>query len=148
VTLAKGLANGIPIGATITRDNIAKSFGKGDHGSTFGGNPVACKAANFTVDYIIKRGLINNAALQGSYLLQKLHSIKSKYIKEIRGKGLMVGMEIKKNAEKIQKKCMDKGLLVNLTAEKVLRFLPPLTISRDAINDALEILDEVIKNED
>lgn len=148
VTLAKGLGNGIPIGVTIAKDEITKSLGKGDHGSTFGGNPVACCAANFTIDCIIKNRLIHNAAVQGNYLNQKLHSIKSKHIKEIRGKGLMIGMEMGKNADKIQKKCMDKGLLVNLTAEKVLRFLPPLTISRKIIEDASEILKDVIENED
>ncbi|MDP3765864.1 MAG: acetylornithine transaminase [Nanoarchaeota archaeon] len=148
VTLAKGLANGIPIGVTISKENIAKSFAKNDHGSTFGGNPVACKAANFTVDYIIKNKLVDNAAVQGKYLMQKLNTIKSKSIKEIRGKGLMLGMEMKKNASKIQKNCLDKGLLVNLTAEKVLRFLPPLTINRKIIDAAVEILMEVTKNED
>ena len=147
VTLAKGLANGIPIGATIAKENIAKSFVKNDHGSTFGGNPVACKAANFTVDYIIKNKLVDNAAVQGKYLMQKLNTIKSKNIKEVRGKGLMLGMEMKKNASKIQKKCLHKGLLVNLTAEKVLRFLPPLTINRKVIDDAVGILKEVIESE-
>jgi acetylornithine/N-succinyldiaminopimelate aminotransferase len=145
VTLAKGLANGIPIGAAIAREDIAKSFVKGDHGSTFGGNPVACCAANFTIEYIMKNKLMQNAEIQGNYLMKKLGSINSDNIKEIRGKGLMIGMKIKKNAEKIQKNCMDKGLLVNLTAEKILRFLPPLTISRGIINDAMGILNEAIK---
>ena len=147
VTLAKGLANGIPIGVTIAKDNVAKSFAKGEHGSTFGGNPVACCAANFTIEYLMKNKLMQNAEIQGNYLMKKLGSINSNNIKEIRGKGLMIGMEMRKYAEKIQKKCLENGLLVNLTAENVLRFLPPLTISRDVINDALEILNEVIKNE-
>ncbi|MBI2541244.1 aspartate aminotransferase family protein [Candidatus Woesearchaeota archaeon] len=146
VTLAKGLANGIPIGATIAKDEIAKSFGKGDHGSTFGGNPVACCAANFTVDYILKKRLVKNAAIQGKYFMKKLASVKSGP-KEIRGKGLMIGMEMEKDAGKIQKGCMDKRLLVNLTAEKVIRFLPPLTISRKIIDDSLGILREVAENE-
>jgi len=146
VTLAKGLANGIPIGATIAKGNVAKSFAKGDHGSTFGGNPVAC-AANFTIEYLIKNKLMQNAEIQGSYLMKKLSSINSDNIREIRGKGLMIGMEMRKYSEKMQEKCLENGLLVNLTAEKVLRFLPPLTISRGVINDALEILNEVIENE-
>ncbi|MBS3100660.1 acetylornithine transaminase [Candidatus Woesearchaeota archaeon] len=147
VTLAKGLANGIPIGATIAKGNVAKSFAKGDHGSTFGGNPVACLAANFTIEYLIKNKLMQNAEIQGSYLMKKLSSINSDNIREIRGKGLMIGMEMRKYSEKMQEKCLENGLLVNLTAEKVLRFLPPLTISRGVINDALEILNEVIENE-
>jgi len=147
VTLAKGLANGIPIGAAIAREDTAKSFVKGDHGSTFGGNPVACCAANFTIGHIMKNKLMKNAAAQGEYLQHKLKSINSESIGEIRGKGLMVGMEMKKYAKKIQEKCLENGLLVNLTAENVLRFLPPLTINKDVINSALEILNEVIKNE-
>ena len=148
VTLAKGLANGIPIGAAIATENVAKSFGKGDHGSTFGGNPVACCAANFTIEFVIKNRLMRNAEVQGNYIMEKLNSIKSRHIAEIRGKGLMIGMEMKKNADKIQKECLNKGLLINLTAEKVLRFLPPLTISRRIIDDALCILQGVIENED
>ena len=148
VTLAKGLANGIPIGVTIAREDIAKSFEKGDHGSTFGGNPVACCAANFTIEYAIKKGLMRNADMQGSYLMKKLDSMKSKHIKETRGKGLMIGMEMKSKASDIQKNCLENGLLVNLTAEKVLRFLPALTISRKIIDDALSILEEAIQNED
>ena len=147
VTLAKGLANGIPIGATIAGEDVAKSFAKGDHGSTFGGNPVACCAANFTIDYILKKSLIKNAEMQGNCLMNKLGSIKSKSIKEVRGKGLMIGMEMGKNAKRVQKECIENGLLINLTAEKVLRFLPPLTISSKIIDDAMEILNEVIKNE-
>ena len=148
VTLAKGLANGIPIGAAIATENVAKSFGKGDHGSTFGGNPVACCAANFTIEFVIKNRLMRNAEVQGNYIMEKLNSIKSRHIAKIRGKGLMIGMEMKKNADKIQKECLNKGLLINLTAEKVLRFLPPLTISRRIIDDALCILQGVIENED
>lgn len=144
VTLAKGLANGIPIGVTIAREDIAKSFEKGDHGSTFGGNPVACCAANFTVDYIVKKRLMRNASAQGKHFLQKLHSIKSKSIKEIRGKGLMIGVEMKSKAAEIQKKCIDKGLLINLTAEKVLRALPPLITNKKIIDDAVGILEEVV----
>ena len=148
VTLAKGLANGIPIGATIAKKEVAESFEKGDHGSTFGGNPVACCAANFTIVYVLKNKLMQNAEKQGNYIMKRLSSIKPKYIKEIRGKGLMVGMEMKKNADKIQKKCMDKGLLINLTAEKVLRFLPPLIINEKIIDDAMGILGKAVEDED
>lgn len=147
VTLAKGLANGIPIGATIAKEDVAESFAKGDHGSTFGGNPVACCAANFTIEYVLKNSLMQNAEMQGKYLMKILSLMKSKPIKEVRGKGLMIGMEMRKNAEKIQKECMDNGLLINLTAENVLRFLPPLVINKKTIDDAMEILNDVIQNE-
>ncbi|MBI4143607.1 acetylornithine transaminase [Candidatus Woesearchaeota archaeon] len=148
VTLAKGLANGIPIGATIAADEVANGFEKGDHGSTFGGNPVACSAANFTIDYVLKNKLMKNAEKQGDYLMKMLGSMKTEKIREIRGKGLMTGMEMKGKAADIQKHCIENGLLINLTAEKVLRFLPPLTISRKIIDDASKILNEVIENED
>jgi acetylornithine/N-succinyldiaminopimelate aminotransferase len=147
VTLAKGLANGIPIGATIATEDIANSLEKGDHGSTFGGNPVACCAANFTIEYVLKNKLMQNAEKQGDFIIKKLSSIKSRHIAEIRGKGLMIGMEMKDKAPHIQKNCLEKGLLVNLTAENVLRFLPPLTISRKTIDEGLGILQEAIENE-
>lgn len=153
VALAKGLANGIPIGATIAVEDVADSFKKGDHGSTFGGNPVACKAANFTVNYIIKNKLMENAGVQGNYLLKRLRSINSESIGDIRGKGLMIGMEIKEKsnrkagdiaAEDIVNKCIDSGLLINLTAERVLRLLPPLTINEKIIDEAIGVLRKII----
>lgn len=147
VTLAKGLANGIPIGATMAKEDIAKSFAKGDHGSTFGGNPVACCAANFTIDFVLKNKLMQNAEKQGNHLMKGLCSISSKHVEEVRGKGLMAAMEIKDKAANIQKNCLENGLLVNLTADKVLRFLPPLIINKNVIDDAMEILNEVIENE-
>jgi len=146
VVLAKGLANGIPIGVTIATENVAKSFGKGDHGSTFGGNPVSCKAANFTIDYIILKKLIQNASKQGKYFMDKLNSINSKKIKEVRGKGLMIGIEMKNNnTENIIKNCIERGLLINSASEKVLRFLPPLTLNKKIIDKSVEVLTQVLK---
>ncbi len=145
VMLAKGLANGIPIGVTIAKEEIASSFEKGDHGSTFGGNPVACAAANFTVDYIIKNNLIENAAKQGNYIVEKIKSLKNGKIKEIRGKGLMIGVQIDGNAKEVVAKCNEKGLLLNAPDENVLRLLPPLTIDSKTINKAIGIIDSVIK---
>jgi acetylornithine/N-succinyldiaminopimelate aminotransferase len=145
VVLAKGLANGIPIGATIATEEVAASFKKGDHGSTFGGNPVSCVAANFTIDYIIKNKLINNAEKQGKYMVKKINSLNLNNIKELRGKGLMIGVEITSNAKDIVKKCNNKGLLINSTSDKVLRFLPPLTINKKTIDDSIKILDSVLK---
>ena len=145
IMLAKGLANGIPIGATIAKEEIASSFKSGDHGSTFGGNPVACAAANFTVDYIIKNKLIENAEKQGEYFINKIKSLKNKNIKEIRGKGLMIGIQIKGDAKEIVKKCNEKGLLINSPEEKVLRLLPPLIINKTIIDNSIEILGNVLK---
>jgi len=144
VMLAKGLANGIPIGATIAKEEIASSFKRGDHGSTFGGNTVACAAANFTIDYIIKNKLIDNAEKQGNYFMKKIKSLNSNNVKEIRGKGLMVGIGIKANAKEIVKKCNENGLLINSPEEKVLRLLPPLIINKDIIDGAIKILKGVL----
>ena len=147
ITLAKGLANGIPIGATIAKEEIASSFEKGDHGSTFGGNPVACVAADFTIDYILKNKLIENASVNGNYFLKKLNSIKSSSIKEIKGKGLMIGIELKEDNGAVIKKCIEKGLLINPASEKVLRLLPPLVINKEIIDNAVEIMASAIKDE-
>lgn len=144
-TLAKGLANGLPIGVTIASEKVAKSFVEGDHGSTFGGNPVSCSAANFTIDYILSKKLIGNASKQGDYFIKKLNQIKSSSIKEIRGKGLMIAVEVKKGAEKIVKNCLSKGLIINSTSDKVIRFLPPLIISKKIIDDSIKILEKVLK---
>ncbi|MEK6868735.1 MAG: aminotransferase class III-fold pyridoxal phosphate-dependent enzyme, partial [Nanoarchaeota archaeon] len=145
VMLAKGLANGIPIGATIAKEKIASSFKSGDHGSTFGGNPVACAAANFTIDYIIKNKLMNNAKKQGNYLINKIKSLDSNNIKQIRGKGLMIGLNTKTNAKDIVKKCNEKGLLINSPEKNILRFLPPLVINKKIIDESLKILGSVLK---
>jgi acetylornithine/N-succinyldiaminopimelate aminotransferase len=145
VMLAKGLANGIPIGATIAKQEVAASFESGDHGSTFGGNPVACAAANFTVDQVIKNKMITNAEKQGIYIMEKIKSLIGNEVKEIRGKGLMIGIEIKMNADDVVKKCSDKGLLINSPDKNTLRFLPPLTIDKKTIDKAIKILGETIK---
>ncbi len=149
VCLAKGLANGIPIGVTISNDEIALSFEKGDHGSTFGGNPVACSAANFTVDFIMSKKLMENAAVQGRHLMDSLSKIGCDSIKEVRGKGLMVGIEMTQSPQQYPqqyvKESADKGLLINLTAEKVLRCLPPLTINKQIIDDSIKILSRIME---
>lgn len=145
VMLAKGLANGIPIGATIAKEEIASSFKSGDHGSTFGGNPVACAAANFTVGYIIKNKLIENAEKQGNYFLSKIKSLNSSNVKEIRGKGLMIGIQIEGNAKDIVKKCNEKGLLINSPDDNILRILPPLIINKKTIDESIKIVDKVLK---
>ena len=144
VVLAKGLANGIPIGATIAAEHVASSFEKGDHGSTFGGNSLACRAANFTIDFIKSKNLMGNAAVNGNYFMKKLESIKSKSIKKVRGKGLMIGVEIENESNPIVKKCLEKGMLINSTDEHTLRFLPPLIIDKKIIDDSIKILSNAI----
>ncbi len=145
VTLAKGLANGIPIGVTITNNNVANSFKPGDHGSTFGGNPVSCKAANFTIEHIISKKLMQKASMMGDYLIKKISSLNISSIKEVRGKGLMIAIEFNKQVKNILKKCLDNGLIVNSTSEKVIRLLPPLTINKKIIDDSIKILEKALK---
>jgi len=145
VTLAKGLANGLPIGVTIASEKVAKSFVVGDHGSTFGGNPVSCSAANFTIGYIISKKLIDNAKKQGNYFIKKLNEIDKNIVKEVRGKGLMIAIEIKKDANKSVKNCLSKGLIINSTSKYVIRLLPPLIINKQIIDKSIQILKKELK---
>ena len=140
VTLAKGLANGLPIGACISN----YEFGRGEHASTFGGNNIACAAANATIDYILGNRLMENAARQGEYFMAELRKIPQ--VKEVRGKGLMVGADIGADAKKVADGCMRQGLLLNNVAERTLRFLPPLTVSKAEIDEAVRIVKGVLGN--
>jgi len=139
VLVAKGLANGIPIGVTIASSKVASGFTAGEHGSTFGGNPVACKAANFTIDYILSKKLAGNAQKQGTYFANELKKLNLK----VRGKGLMIGIKMK-HAEKIVEKCLKKGLIINNTDKNTLRLLPPLIITKKIIDDSIKILKGVL----
>ena len=142
ITLAKGLANGIPIGVTIAKQGI--DFEKGQHGSTFGGNNLSCTAASFVIDYVLKNKLDNNAKIMGDYFIDKLKKLDKNVIKEIRGKGLLIGVELNKKGDEYVNKAAEKGLLINCANEKVLRFLPPLIINKQEIDSALKILDEIL----
>src|SRR3989338_1098186 len=142
--LAKGLANGIPIGATIASEKVALSFKPGDHGSTFGGNSVSCRAANFTIGCIMKHKLMENASVQGKYLMEKLKELRK--VSNVRGKGLMVGADAN-DAKGLVKKCLAKGLVINSTSENMLRFLPPLIIGKKEIDNAMLILKEALEDD-
>jgi len=141
VTTAKGLANGVPIGVCIAKEGI--DFDKGNHASTFGGNSLSCAAANATIDYMLKEKLMENATTVGNYFMKKLHELKN--IKKVKGKGLMIGVELNEDkAKDIVDKCIEKGLLLNNATENVLRFLPPLIITKKDVDDAIKILKEVL----
>ena len=146
VTAAKGLANGVPIGVCIAKKGI--DFEKGNHASTFGGNNLACAAANATIDYILKNKLMEKAVAVGDYFIKKLNElkVKNKIIKDVRGKGLMVGVELNENkAKEITEKCLEKGLIINNATDNVLRFLPPLIIGKKEVDSAIKILDKVLR---
>ncbi len=139
ITTAKGLANGVPIGACISK----YGFGKGNHASTFGGNPLACAAANATIDCIMRKGFMENASEAGAYFLKKLSALEK--VKKVRGKGLMIGAEIEADAKKVVEKCLKNGLIANAPNEFTLRFLPPLTVRKKEIDEAIKILEKVLK---
>ena len=147
VTLAKGLAGGVPIGAFIVTDAIAAAFHAGDHGTTFGGNPLACAAANLVLDTIAEDHLLDNVNTVGAYLQQKLEGFQKKYpalITEVRGKGLILGMQLTKPGREIVDACLAEGAIINCTAGDVLRFVPPLIIKKEHVDELIAILDKVL----
>lgn len=147
VTLAKGLGGGLPIGAICATDEVATGFQPGDHGTTFGANPVACAAAVATLKAVIDGGLVDQAAAMGQYLVNGLKSLQAKYptlVKDVRGLGLMVGMELTVPGAPLLAKCHDLGLLANITAGTVLRLLPPYVITQEDADQALSIIDAAL----
>jgi acetylornithine/N-succinyldiaminopimelate aminotransferase len=146
MTLAKALGGGLPIGAMVVKKEIADTLGKGEHASTFGGGPVICKAALAVLRAIQKEKLLTNAQKMGEYLFTKLNALKNKYnvIKEIRGLGLMAGIELNIEGKAIVEKCIEHGLLINCTHDKVLRLMPALNITKKEIDKAISILDSVL----
>ncbi|MDI6641631.1 MAG: aspartate aminotransferase family protein [Elusimicrobiota bacterium] len=154
VTLAKSISNGLPLGVTIVREKYADLFKVGDHGSTFGGNPVSCASAIEVVKLLSNKRLLQNVNSTGEYFFQKLLELKNKYpeiIKEVRGLGLMLGIELldgnSRVGDWIVQSCAENkptGLIINCTQEKVLRFLPPLIITKADIDFAVSIVDKVL----
>jgi acetylornithine/N-succinyldiaminopimelate aminotransferase len=146
VTLAKSLANGLPLGAAIAGKKCAETFVYGDHGSTFGGNPVSCAAA-LAVLNIMNSKFLNHSLQTAKYLRAKLENLKKKYsiVKDVRGLGLMIGIKLTVNGKDIVGYCMDKGLIINCTQDTVLRLLPPLVIVKKDVDFAIKILEEALK---
>ena len=142
ITLAKSLAGGLPLGATIISEKYASVFGYGDHGSTFGGNPVSCAAANVVLG-LLDGPLLDKVKTNGAFLLKKLHKLKKKYsfIKEVRGIGFMTAIELNTPGKQVVEDCLNKGLLINCTQDNVLRLMPPFIVGKKDINEAVGILD-------
>ncbi|TRZ95766.1 aspartate aminotransferase family protein [bacterium] len=147
MTLAKALGGGLPIGVMVVKKEIADTLGPGMHASTFGGGPVICKAALAVLRAIQKEKLFTNTQKMSEYLFSKLNELKNKYsiIKELRGIGLMAGMELSIEGKAIVEKCIEKGLLINCTHDRVLRLMPALNITKKDIDKAMDILDSVLK---
>ncbi|HZR02147.1 MAG TPA: acetylornithine transaminase [Burkholderiales bacterium] len=147
VTLAKGLANGIPMGACLASGAAAQLFKPGSHGSTFGGNPLACIAALATLDIIDEENLVENAGRMGSFIRSALaeRTMGLSGVKEVRGQGLMIGIELSKPCADLVKKALDSGLLINVTADTVVRLLPPLVIQAPEARQLVEGLVALIQ---
>lgn len=149
MTLAKALAGGPPIGAMITREKYAVALGPGTHGSTFGGNPLMAAAGLATLKVLLEDGILENCVAMGDYLRRKLEALQEKYdfIVEVRGRGLILGMELNIEGGELVKTALERGLLINCTVGKVLRFVPPLIVSRNEIDQMLQILDGIFADE-
>lgn len=148
LTMAKAIGGGIPMGAFAVDEKLAHVFAPGDHGTTFGGNSLACAASYAAVKTMKEEGLDKVAAETGAYFkagLQKLAEAHADKVKEVRGEGLILGMELTKPGNPIVNALMEKGFLINCTAGKVLRFVPPLIISKEEIDAMLAALDTELK---
>ncbi len=145
--LAKGLGSGVPIGAVVAGPKAAHIFEPGNHGSTFGGNPLAMRAGIETMRIMKEDGLLENAAQMGEYLQAQLHKALSPLegFKEVRGKGLMIGVELTRPCSVIMQKALEAGLLLSVTAESVIRLVPALIITRDECDEIVARLTPVVK---
>ena len=148
--LAKGIAGGVPMGATLVRQDILASMSKGEHSSTFGGNPISCAAGIAALDSLTKDGLIENSEKMGEKFRKGLEELKEKHtmIREIRGKGLMIGIEMKFEVRDILMTLIKKGVLMLYSGRNILRMLPPLVISEDDVTKVLHALDSTLTEEE
>jgi acetylornithine/N-succinyldiaminopimelate aminotransferase len=148
LTLAKSLAGGVPIGALLIKKRIEESFKPGDHASTFGGNPLATAAGVAALTAMLNEGMLENCQEMGDYFLSRLEEVKEKFpfVTEVRGKGLILGIELKMDGSSIVKEMLKKKILINCTMGNVLRFLPPLTVTKEEVNRVVKALDEVFSN--
>lgn len=145
-TLAKALGGGFPIGAMVAKEEMAAAFSPGDHASTFGGNPLACAAGLAAMEYLLHEGVIENAARVGAYFKERLVQLSGRFpfIREVRGLGLMLGVELSIEGKEIVGKCQERGLLINCVDGHILRFIPPLIITQADVDGAVAILAGVL----
>jgi len=145
MTLAKGLGGGVPIGACLAKAEIARAFGPGSHASTFGGNPLACAAALAVLRLLLEGPVLNQACRMGEYLAKGLFECKDRYraVRDVRGMGLLQGIELEMDAKTLVSDCLKRGILINATGEHVLRFVPPLIISQSEIDRLIEVLSQI-----
>ena len=148
--LAKGIAGGVPMGATLVRPDILAAISKGEHSSTFGGNPLSCAAGIAALKALTEDGLIKNSEEMGKIFIEGLEKLKENHsiIREIRGKGLMIGVELKFEVKDVLMNLIDKGVLVLYSGRNILRILPPLVITENDITKVLQTLDTVLSEEE
>jgi acetylornithine/N-succinyldiaminopimelate aminotransferase len=147
MTLAKALGNGFPIGAMLATDKVASAFSPGNHASTFGGNPLAMAAGKATIEVMTEEGIIDHGARIGLYLLEKLRELKRRHscIKDIRGRGLIIGIELDKEVAGVINGCIGEGILIGSAGTHVLRFLPPLIVEQSDVDRLITTLDRVLE---
>ncbi len=149
ITLAKGLGGGLPIGACLATDDVARAFEPGSHASTFGGNPLACAAALVVITALLDGGLLEHCRTVGDYLHKGLQALRQHcaLITDVRGLGLLQGMELAIAGQPVVLDCLARRVLINCTAEKVLRFTPPLIVTTGEIDRLLDVLSGVLKKQ-
>jgi len=149
MTVAKGLGGGVPIGAMLATDKVASAFQPGNHATTFGGNPLVCAAAIATIETLLEDGFIlDQCNRMSEYFIERLVNLREKFptlIMNIRGLGLLLGMELTRECSPIVNECLELGVLVNCTAEKVLRFIPPLIVQKKDIDQLMHVLEKVFR---
>ena len=144
MTMAKGIGGGVPMGGILATEKVAGAFVPGDHGTTFGGGPLVCAAANAVLDTIVDENILDNVNEVGDYFISELKKLDKDVIAEVRGKGLMVGLELTKPGAEYVDKLREAGFLINCTADKVLRFVPPLIITKEEVDEIVKALDEIL----
>ncbi len=147
MTLAKALANGLPMGAMLAREGVAKAFTAGSHASTFGGTPLVATAALTTVKILLDEGILENCQRVGKYFHERLQALQSKYafIREVRGEGLLIGLDLTCDGASVVTACMERGFLINCTQGHILRFIPPLIIKEEEIDSLISCLNSVFE---
>jgi len=145
VCLSKSFSYGLPFGVVVTTSSIANKMKKGGHGSTFAGNPTVCVTARQVIRYLKKENLLESARIVGTYFLEQLQSIKNSLIKKVRGAGLMIGLELFEEVTPYVKSMQNKGLLTIPTSHNTIRFLPPVTFTKEHVDEVVKIVKEVSK---
>jgi len=150
MTLAKPFAGGLPIGITVAKSEIMAAFKVGEHSTTFSGGPLVCAAGCAAIDALVGENLVEQAAVTGKYFKARLEELAEKHaiVKEVRGLGLMLGMELRFDVLNVILKCAEKGVLMLDAGRNVLRFLPPIVITKEQVDKAIAVLDVVLEEEE